>query len=393
MTEDFYDVLGVDRDASEEEIKRAYREKATEYHPDVSDAEDAEEKFKQVKKAHEVLTDEEKRQAYDRLGHDRFVEAEKHGGFEEGGAGAGRAGGRGAGGFGGFGGGGQGQDPFGDVGDIFEQFFGGGGRGQSRERRGGADLRTELTIDLEEAHRGVTKRATVTRPERCPECAGAGHPAEAEARTCPQCGGRGQETTVQQTPLGRVQQTRTCRRCSGSGEVYTETCSTCGGDGRVRQESTIEIDVPAGVADGETVRKPGAGAPAPGDGPDGDLLVEIAVRDHPEFERDGADLYRGEPVSFPQAVFGDTIEVKTLDGAVELDVPAGTQSGETFRLSGKGMPKPRGRGSGDLYVQVQVVVPESLNDEQREALEAFAEAGGEEIEVEQSFFDRIRNSL
>lgn len=386
MTEDFYDVLGVDRDASEEEIKRAYREKATEYHPDVSDADDAEEKFKKVKKAHEVLTDEEKRQAYDRLGHERFVEAEKHGGFEDGagaGAGAGARGRRGGVG---------GQDPFGDVGDIFEQFFG-GGRSRSRERRGGADLRTELTIDLEEAYRGVTKRATVTRPERCPECGGAGHPPDAEARTCPQCGGSGQETVVQQTPLGRVQQTRTCRRCSGRGEVYTETCSTCGGDGRVRQEATIDIDIPAGVADGETIRKPGAGAPAPDDGSDGDLLVEIHVRDHPEFERDGADLYRGEPISFPQAVFGDTIEVETLDGAVELDVPAGTQSGETFRLAGEGMPKPRRRGSGDLYVQVQVVVPESLNDEQRDALEAFAEAGGEEIEVEQSFFDRIRNSL
>ena len=394
MTEEFYDVLGVGRDASEEEITEAYREKATEYHPDVSDDPDAEEKFKQVKKAHEVLTDEEKRQAYDRLGHDRFVEAEKHGGFDDG---AGRAGAGGAGaGQGPFGGasatgaGAQG-DAFGGMGDIFEQFFGGGG-GRSRDR-GGADLRTELAIDLAEAYRGVTKRVTVTRPERCPECGGAGHPAAADARTCPQCDGRGQETTVQQTPLGRVQQTRTCRRCSGSGEVYSETCAQCDGEGRVRREATLEVDVPAGIRDGQTLRMDGEGAPAPGGGRDGDLLIEVAVREHAEFERDGSDLYRGAAVSFPQAVFGDTIEVDTLDGTVEMDVPAGTQSGETFRLRDEGIPELRGRRAGDLYVQVQVVVPESLNEEQQEALEAFAEAGGEEIEVEQGFFERIRNSL
>jgi len=391
MTEDFYEVLGVGREASAEEITSAYREKATEYHPDVSDDPDAEEKFKNVKKAHEVLTDDEKRQAYDRLGHDRFLEAEKHGGFD---GGAGGAGGQGP--FGGMGRGqrrGQGQDPFGGMGDIFEQFFGGGdSRGRSRDR-GGADLRTELAIDLEDVYRGVTKRVTVTRPERCPDCGGAGHPAEASARTCPQCDGRGQETTVQQTPLGRVQQTRTCRRCSGSGEVYSETCRECSGEGRVRRETTLEVDVPAGIQDGQTLRMDGEGAPAPGGGRDGDLLIEVAIRDHPEFERDEDDLYRGAAVSFPQAVFGDTIEVETLGDTVDLEIPAGTQSSEQFRLAGEGVPHLRRRGSGDLYVQVQVVVPESLNEEQREALEAFAAAGGEEIEVEQGFFERIRNSL
>ncbi len=239
----------------------------------------------------------------------------------------------------------------------------------------------------------MTKRVTVTRPERCRECGGAGHPAEADARTCPQCNGRGQETTVQQTPLGRVQQTRTCRRCSGSGEVYSESCSVCGGDGRMRNEATLEVDIPAGIRDGQSLRMDGEGAPAPGGGRDGDLLIEVTVRDHPEFERDGDDLHRRAAISFPQAVFGDTVTVETLDDAVELDVPPGTQSGETFTISGEGMPRLRGRGAGDLHVRVQVVVPESLNEDQREALEAFAEAGGEEIEVEQGFFDRIRNSL
>jgi molecular chaperone DnaJ len=295
--------------------------------------------------------------------------------------------------FGGMGQGGrgQGQDPFGGMGDIFEQFFGGGGRDQ--RDRGGADLRTELRIDLAEAHGGATKRVTVTRPERCPECGGAGHPAEAEARTCPQCDGRGQETTVQQTPLGRVQQTRTCRRCSGSGEIYSESCSECDGEGRVRREATLEVEIPAGIRDGQTLRMTAEGAPAPGNGPDGDLLIEVRIREHPEFERDEDDLFRNAAISFPQAVFGDTVVVDTVDGTAELEVPAGTQSGETFVISGEGMPHLRGRGAGDLHVQVQVVVPEDLNDEQREALEAFAEAGGEEIEVEQGFFERIRNSL
>jgi len=391
MTEDFYDVLGVSRDASEDEIKRAYREKATEYHPDVSDDPDAEEKFKKVKKAHEVLTDEQKRQAYDRMGHDQFVQAEKHGGFE---GGAGGRGGAGAGAGGPFGGaGGAGGGPFGDVGDIFEQFFGSArGRGDDRPRQG-ADLRTSLELDLEEAYEGITKRVTVTRPERCDTCSGVGHPPDSDSRTCPECNGRGQVTSVQQTPLGRVQQTRTCTRCSGKGEVYSETCPECSGEGQVRREATLTVEVPPGIRDDQTLRMEGEGAPGPNRGPNGDLLIDVEIRDHPEFDRDGDDLYHRLAVSFPQVVFGDTVEIPTLDGTEELDIPAGTQSGETFTVSGAGMPRLRRRGHGDLHVQVQVVTPENLNKEQREALEEFAEAGGEEIEVEQGFFERIRNSL
>ncbi len=379
MTEDFYDVLGVSRDADEEEIKRAYREKATEYHPDVSDDPDAEEKFKKVKKANEVLTDEEKRAAYDRMGHERFEQAEKRGSFDEG------AGGRRGGGGDPFGGG----SPFGD---IFEQFFG-GGSGRGRARRKGADLRTTLRLDLEEVYEGITKEMSVTRPERCEECGGTGHPPDADQRTCTECNGRGQVTTVEQTPLGRVQQTRTCRQCGGDGRIYSGTCSDCGGEGRVQREATLSVDVPAGIQDGQTLRMEGEGASGPDGGPSGDLLIEISIRDHPEFEREDDDLHYQLPISFPQAVFGDTVEVPTLDGSVELEIPGGTQSGETFRVGGKGMPHLRRRGHGDLFVQVQVVTPESLNAEQREALEQFAEAGGEDIEVEQDFFDRIRNSL
>jgi molecular chaperone DnaJ len=386
MTEDFYSVLGVSRDADEDEIREAYRENVREYHPDVSDEPDAEEKFKQAKKAKEVLTDEELREQYDQLGHERFVEAQKRGGV----GGNGGAGGARGDPFGG----GAGAGPFGDMQDIFDQFFGGGGGGRGRGgRSAGRDLKTGLEIDLEDAFHGTETQLTIRRPEECEECGGSGHPPGTDSRTCPECNGQGQTTTVQRTPLGRVQQTTTCRRCEGEGTLYEETCSECRGEGIVRNEATLTVEIPAGIRDGQTLRMDGEGAPAEGRGPNGDLLVEISVADHPEFDRDGDDLRKTVPISFPSAVFGDTIEVETLDGAVELDVPEGTQSGETFRLRNKGMPRLQRRGQGDLYVQVQVVTPQDMNAEQREALEQFAEAGGEEIDVGKGFFEKIKNSF
>ncbi|WP_306060093.1 molecular chaperone DnaJ [Natronococcus wangiae] len=386
MSEDFYDVLGVSRDASAEEIKQAYRKKATEYHPDVSDDPDAEEKFKKIQKAKQVLTDEEKREAYDRMGHDRYEQAEKHG-YDAGDAGPGGMGGDP---FGGMGGGGMG----GGLGDIFEQVFGGGGGGRGRRRpRKGRDLRTGLEITLEEAYEGVEKQFTVERPEECDVCDGEGYPPDADARTCPECQGRGQVTQVQQTPLGRVQQTTACPRCEGEGTLYSETCGECRGEGYVRAEATLTVEVPAGIQDGQTLRMEREGAPSPESGPRGDLLIDVTIAEHEEFEREGDDLRYRLPISFPQATFGDTVEVPTLDGSVEFDVPGGTQSGETFRLKGKGMPRLRGHGRGDLYVKVQVVTPDSLNEEQREALEAFAEAGGDEIDINDGFFERIKRAF
>ncbi len=383
MSEDFYETLGVSRDADEDEINRAFREKASQYHPDVSDDPNAEEKFKQAKKAKEVLTDEQKRSAYDRMGHERFEQAEKRGGFEGGGAGGG------AGGFGG----GRG-DPFGGgagagggLGDIFEQFFGGGGGGGPRQ---GADLQTRLTIDLEDAYEGVEQEMTIARPEQCPECDGQGG---TNPQTCPECNGRGQVTQVQQTPFGRMQQTQACGRCGGDGEIYEETCPECSGEGQIRSETTLTVEIPAGIREGQTLRMEGEGAPGDRGARNGDLLIEIVIEDHPDFQREGDDLHHRYPISFPQATFGDSVEVPTMDGTVEMDVPEGTQSGERFRLEDKGMPRLRRRGNGDLYVTIQVVTPETLNDEQREALESFAEAGGEEIEVEQGFFERIKSSL
>jgi len=325
MSEDFYAALGVSRDADEDEIKQAYRKKAAEYHPDVSDDPDAEEKFKKVKKAKEVLLDDEKRRMYDQMGHDRFEEAEKRGATDSD---------RGAGGMGGMGGAGG----MGGMNDIFEQFFGGGGSRSRSGPRQGSDLKTRLRIDLEDAYEGVTKQLTVTRPERCSECDGAGHPPDADARTCSACNGQGQRTTVRQTPLGRVQQTQTCSQCDGQGTIYSETCSTCRGDGQVQNEATLQVEVPAGIRDGQTLRMDREGAPGENGGPNGDLLVEIRIGEHNLFERDGDDLRRRQPISFPQAVFGDTVEVPTLDGTVEMDVPAGTQSGETFRLKTRECP-------------------------------------------------------
>ena len=387
MSQDFYDILGVSQDAGEDEIEDAYREAVRQYHPDVSDDPNAEEKFKKAKKAKEVLTDDEKRQMYDQLGHERFIEAEKRGATDADRGGAGTAGGGGMGGgpFGGRGG-------FEDVQDIFDQFFGGGGGGRDRPRSG-RDLKTRLEIDLEDAYTGLETELTASRPEECPNCGGTGHPPEANARRCPECNGRGQTTQVQQTAFGRVQQQTTCRRCEGEGTLYDESCGTCRGDGVVRRDATIDVEIPAGIKDGQTLRMDGEGTPGERGAPNGDLLVEVTVREHPGLERDGDDLQAQKAISFPQAVFGDTVEVETLDGAVEFDVPAGTQSGETFRLRGKGMPRIRRRGTGDLYVQVQVVTPESLNDDQREALEAFAAAGGEEIDVDQGFFERLRNTF
>ncbi len=386
MSEDFYEVLGVSRDASAEEIKQAYRKKAAKYHPDVSDEPDAEEKFKQVKKAKEILSDDEKRQAYDQMGHDRFEQAEKRGGFDGQGAG-------GMGGMGGFGGAGAG----GGFEDIFEQFFGGGGMGgqggQRNRPRQGRNLRTSMTIDLEEAYEGVEKEFTITRPEQCADCNGDGYPPDAEVSTCAECNGTGQVTRVQQTPFGRVQQRSTCRQCGGEGQTADKVCETCGGSGIVENEVSLTVEVPAGIRSGQTLRMDGEGAPGENRGPNGDLLIDIEIRKHDRFERDGDDLHYNQPISFPQAVFGDKIEIPTLDGTKKLEIPKGTQSGERFRLRGQGMPRLRSRRSGHLFVTVQVVTPESLNSEQRDALEAFAEAGGEEVDVSEGFFERIKNSF
>jgi molecular chaperone DnaJ len=373
MARDYYDALGVSRDASQDEIKSAYREKAREYHPDASDHEDAQERFKEIQEAYEVLSDEEKREAYDQMGHERFKKAEKQG-FDpsDGGAGGRRARG-GMGGAGGFEGGG--------LGDIFDNLFGGGFGGG-----GGPDAKASVTVTLKEVYEGADKEISYTKTSECGTCDGTGAADPSNARRCGTCGGSGRVEQRQRTPFGQATTVTECPDCGGTGTAYDEPCPDCGGDGEARERVTRTVEVPAGVEDGTTLRLR--------DGGD-EIHIEVRVRDHDIFERDGADVYYAHPISFPQAVFGDTVSVPTLDGDVEMEVPSGTRSGETFRLSNRGLPRMQRRGHGDQYVRVEVVVPDpsDLTDEQREALAEYASEGGDEIEYDDGFLERLRRGV
>ncbi|MFP4188843.1 MAG: DnaJ C-terminal domain-containing protein, partial [Halobacteriales archaeon] len=369
------DALGVSRDASQDEIKSAYREKAREYHPDASDHENAQERFKEIQEAYEVLTDEEKRQAYDRMGHDRYVQAQKQG-FDPSDAGAAGAGQRrargGMGGAGGFEGG---------LGDIFDNIFGGGFGGG-----GGPDATTSVTVTLEEVYEGTEKTVSYTTTVDCDACDGTGAADPSNARRCSTCGGSGRVEQRQRTPFGQATTVTDCPDCGGSGTEYDEPCDECKGDGEVHDRVTRTVEIPAGVEDGTTLRLRDGG---------NEVHIEVRVEEHDIFEREGADVYYAHPVSFPQAVFGDTVTVPTLGGDVEMDVPEGARSGETFRLSDRGLPRMQRRGRGDQYVRVEVVVPDpsDLTDEQREALAEFASAGGDEIEYDEGFLEKLRRGV
>lgn len=285
----------------------------------------------------------------------------------------------------------MGTDPPGKIGmggggSLFEQFFGSPGGGTTtrttstrRNRaRKGADITTSVEIELEDAYHGVEKLVTITRSEPCPTCEGRGYPSAAEVETCSKCSGRGHITHLMDTSLGRSKRRKSCDRCQGTGEVYAEACGRCGGDGQVRQETTLPVDIPAGIESGQTVRLRAEGQAGERGGSAGDLLVDVNVAEHPRFDRDSADLYRRHALSFPQAALGDTIQIPTFVDPVELQIPSGTQSGETFRLADEGMPYYQQPGQGDLYVQTGVVTPENLTHEQRLALRAFADATNSE---------------
>ncbi|MDY6780204.1 MAG: molecular chaperone DnaJ [Halobacteria archaeon] len=383
MAKDYYDVLGVSRDADQEEIKRAYREKARKYHPDASDHENAEERFKEIQEAYDTLSDEEKRQAYDRMGHQQYNQAKKQG-FDPSDGGFG-------GGAGGMGGQGQGMGGFegGSFEEIFQNLFGGGmggGRGDASRRSGGDETRTSVEISLEEAFEGAEREVTFPTRTSCDTCGGSGAAEGSEVERCSTCGGSGQTRQKQQTPFGQATTVRTCPDCRGSGRSIEEPCPDCGGDGEKRERVTRSVEIPAGVEDGTTLRLQTGGS---------DLYIDVHVADHDTFERDGADVHYVHPISFPQAVFGDTVRVPTLEGEVEMEIPEGTQSAETFRLGGKGMPRMRRRGRGDQYVRVEVVTPDpgDLNEEEREALYDFAEAGGDEIEVDEGIFEKLKRGV
>ncbi len=373
---DYYEVLGVQKVASEEEIKKAYKKMARKYHPDLNPGDkDAEEKFKEVNEAYEVLSDSEKKARYDQFG---FAGVDPNFG----------AGGGGYGGGAGF--------DFGDLGDIFGSFFGGGfGGGQTRRNpnapQRGESIRMNLTISFEEAAFGCEKELELDRYESCETCHGSGAAPGTSPETCPDCGGSGVVQTRRQTPMGVFASTAPCSRCGGRGKIIKEPCKDCRGSGMVRRRRKIQASVPAGIDNGQTISIRGQGHAGKNGGPAGDLLVTITVRPHELFRREGTSVLCEAPITFPQAVLGAELEIPTIDGKVKYDIPEGTQSGTTFRLKGKGIPALNGRGRGDQYVTVYIETPRNLNREQKEALKKFAEAVGENnYEERKSFFRKFK---
>ncbi len=360
---DYYEVLGLERNAGVDEIKKAYRKLAMQYHPDRNtDDASAEEKFKEVGEAYAILSDPDKRAKYDRFGH------------------AGLGGAAGGGGFGG----GIDIDPmdlfssiFGGMGfgDIFGGATGGGGRGGRRTLKG-RDLRIDLAITLEEVAEGVTKKIKVNRFERCVECGGSGALDQTAIDTCPTCKGTGEIRQMTRSLLGQMINVSTCPTCNGRGKVIKEACRDCNGDGRLKTSSTIEIDIPAGVEKGNYMTMRGEGHAGPQGGPSGDLIIVFDVKEHDHFERHGDDLLYGLNISIPEAVLGGQMEVPTLNGAVEVDIPSGTQSGRMLRLRGKGLRHLNSSSRGDLLVQVDVYIPTKLSAEERELFESLREMDG-----------------
>lgn len=357
---DYYEVLGLSKTASADEIKKAYRQCAKKYHPDLNPGDkEAEAKFKEANEAYEVLSDEQKKARYDKYGH------------------AGVDPNAGAGGFGGF--------DFGDgmdLGDILGSMFGFGGGdgfgfGSSRRQqnpnapRKGSTITASVTISFEEAAKGCKKKVNITRIDTCSECGGSGCQKGTQAETCSQCGGRGQIMQQQRTPFGVMSTSKQCPTCGGKGKIIKSPCSKCRGSGFESKPSTVEINIPAGIDDRQALSVSGAGNKGFNGGPDGDLRVHVNVRPHPFFERDGYDVWCNFTVTFAQAALGDTVYIPTLDGKVKYDLPAGTQPGEVFRFKGRGIQSLGGRGRGNQFVKIVVDVPKSLNAKQKELLKEF----------------------
>lgn len=376
MPRDYYDVLGVQRGADKDEIKRAFRKLARQYHPDVNKEPDAEVRFKEINEAYEVLSDDDKRMRYDRFGH------------------AGVQGAAGASGFGGAG--------FGGLDDIFETFFNNMGR-QSATRRGprrGGDVRVDVDISFEEAVFGVDQEIRFQRLESCEVCDGSGARSGTSPTTCPECKGSGEVRQMRQTFIGSVVRVTTCPRCGGQGTIITDPCQNCDGAGRLRKSTAISVQIPAGVHDGLRIQVRGEGDAGERGGPSGDLYVVVHVKEHAYFKRRDNDIILDVNINVAQAALGDKIKVETVDGDVELTIPPGTQTGKVFRLRGKGVPRLRSDGSnagrGDQLVYIQVIVPTKLDENQRKLFEQLAETFGHEIQPQpngRGFFDRVMDFL
>ena len=372
---DYYEVLGIQKGASEDEIKKAYKKLARKYHPDMNPGDkEAEEKFKEVNEANEVLSDPEKKARYDQFG---FAGVDPN-------YGAGAGGGAYGGGF-----------DFGDLGDIFGSFFGGGfGGGQRRNPNApqrGESIRASVSVSFTEAAFGCEKEVSIDRIEQCPDCRGSGCAKGTTAEVCPDCRGSGVIQQRRQTPLGYMSTSAPCQRCGGKGKIIHQPCPKCGGKGMIRHRKTIKVSIPAGIDNGQTISLRAQGNAGKNGGPAGDLLIVVSVRPHEIFRREGTSVLCEAPITFTQAVLGAELEIPTIDGKVKYTIPEGTQSGTTFRLKGKGIPGLNGRGRGDQYVTVYIETPRNLNREQKEALKKFSESLGEKnYEEHKSFFGKFK---
>mgnify|MGYP001295999738 CR=1 FL=1 len=366
---DYYEVLGVGKDASAEDIKKAYRKLARQYHPDVNKEADAETKFKEVKEAYDVLSDDGKRSTYDRYGH-----VDPNAGM-----------------------GGAGGADFGGFGDIFDMFFGGGGRRDPNAPQRGNDLQYTMTIEFKEAVFGKETEITIPRTETCDTCHGSGAKPGTQPHTCTVCRGSGQQEVVQNTPFGRMVNRRTCSGCGGTGRMIKDKCGNCHGSGTVKKQRKIKVNIPAGVDDGSQIRMSGEGEGGLRGGPPGDLYIVLRVKRHEFSDREGDDLYCEVPLTFVQAALGAELEIPTLTEKIKFKIPAGTQTGRYFRIKGKGVPKLRGYGTGDLNVKVTVVTPTNLTEEQKELLRQFGGLSGESVDEQEehheSIFERMKKAF
>ena len=374
---DYYDVLGVEKTADEKTIKKAYRKLARQYHPDVCDEPDAEEKFKEVSEAYAVLSDDEKRQRYDQFGHagmEGFTAEDFYQNVNF-------------------------DDIFHDfdIGNIFDIFFGGGGRSRARSHgpQRGSEIYTEVPITLEDAFNGCDKEIKITRSEICPTCNGSKSKPGSKPETCKTCGGTGQIKEVNHTILGQMVNVRPCRACGGNGKIITDPCEDCHGKGNKRKTKTIKIEIPKGVNECNHLRVSGEGNCGEAPNLEGDLIVTIHIKKHAKFTREGDHIYTEQQISFPQAALGDVISIPTIEGKeVEFKVTPGTQSETVFKLRGQGMNSYRHNGRGNMYVTVKVVVPKKLNSKQKKLLKDFAEVSGDEIKhVEKGIFDRVKDAM
>ena len=383
---DYYEVLGIGKNATDAEIKSAYRKLAKKYHPDLNPGnKEAEEKFKEVNEANDVLSDPQKRQRYDQFG---FAGVDPNYAAANGG------------GAGGFGGGFGGVD-LGDIfGDIFGGGFGGGfsgfGGGSSTRTanapRKGHDIQASVILTFEEAAHGCSKKITINRQDTCPDCGGTGAAKGTSPETCPDCGGRGYVVTQQRTPFGVMQSQQPCSHCGGRGTIIRNPCKTCRGTGKTAARKSLEINIPAGIDDDQNIALRGQGNAGSNGGPAGDVIVHVTVKADPMFERDGYDVTIHVPITFSQAVLGDDVEVPTVDGRIVQHIPEGTQSGTKFRLRGQGIQYLNGRGRGDQYVIVDVEIPKKVTRAQREALKAFEDSMKEDnYEKRKGFFKNLRD--